>query len=99
MPPLYLQRLTADQRKDLIDKLYRMQNGNCFICEEQMDISLNELDIDHVKPFSAGGKVAEINFALTHSSSKKSEQDSNLEVARILKSFEKNERHYRQGKS
>ncbi len=79
-----LDKMSKEERLSLEQRLFDRQEGFCFICQKKIELGLNELAVDHIKPLSNGGKDEEINFALTHSSCNCSKNDSNLEIARSI---------------
>src|SRR5438309_1706655 len=89
MSSKYLSSLNSDEVAELTDRLWNMQNKNCFICMEPIDIHLHPVNIDHIVPLANKGKDAEENFALAHESCNKSKQDSDLKIARILHKLKK----------
>jgi len=91
MASLYLTSLTVEERGGLVQRLYAIQNAQCFICDKAIDLEIHAaaMDIDHVVPLKVGGKDDEDNFALTHSACNRSKQASDLRVARVLARFER----------
>jgi len=89
MSSIYLNKLTVEDRKKLVEELHVIQNGKCFITGEPIDLAIhkNALDIDHVIPTKMGGKDEKSNFALTFSSANRAKQASDLNLARIIHSF------------
>jgi len=87
----FLRKLSADEKKALIEDLWEIQKGLCFITEQPIDLKLhkNDLDIDHIVPRKLGGKDDKSNFALTFASANRSKQASDLKLARILYRYQK----------
>lgn len=84
--------IRPDDRDELVKRLYAVQQGKCFICEEQIDLLLHEgkLDVDHVQPRSgADGRSDPTNYALTHSTCNRTKQASDLRIARVLARFDR----------
>ncbi len=89
MASKYLSSLSKDDYIELTKKLWDIQNHQCFICEDEIDLELNTTNIDHIVPLANKGKDAEVNFAVTHESCNKSKQDANLKIAKILQKLSK----------
>ena len=68
MGSLFLNKLSKEDRIELISSLLQSQNGNCFICTKEVDLEVhaNQIDIDHIEPTKLGGKDGPENFAVTH---------------------------------
>ena len=58
MASKYLGNLSIVEYEELRNELWYIQNGKCFILDELIDLILHkdDLDIDHVTPYSYGGK-------------------------------------------
>jgi len=89
MASKYLSSLSKEDYDKLTQKLWNIQSHKCFICEEEIDLSLNTTNIDHIIPLVLKGKDAEENFAITHESCNKSKQDANLKIAKVLARLKK----------
>lgn len=85
----YLDKLSSKEKKALIQKLWTNQSHHCFICGEEIDIDIQQVNIDHMKPLANGGKDDVSNFVITHEHCNKSKQDADLEVAQKLFQLDK----------
>ncbi len=89
MASKYLSSLSKDDYNGLTNKLFSIQNYQCFICESPIDLKLHTTHVDHIIPLANRGKDSEDNFALTHDSCNTSKQDANLRIAKILQRLKK----------
>lgn len=80
----YLDNLNKGEREALINKLWTQQNHKCFICGKDIDLDLQPVDIDHIKPLVNNGKDDPSNFGLTHDHCNRSKKDADLVIARKL---------------
>lgn len=48
MASKYLSSLSKDEYSELTKKLWDIQNHQCFICEDEIDLDLNTTNIDHI---------------------------------------------------
>jgi hypothetical protein len=85
----FLAALSEEERASLDRRLLDRQSGRCFICDELIDLTLHEgqLDVDHIEPLAEKGADEENNFALTHASCNRSKGASDLRVARRMAEF------------
>jgi hypothetical protein len=84
MASKYLASLSSDEYRELTEKLLKIQQNMCFICQEPIDTALQETNVDHIIPLTNKGKDTEDNFAVAHAGCNKSKQDADLNIARIL---------------
>lgn len=86
---IYLSRLSATERENLIKRLWSQQNGKCFISGKEIDLALHydQLDIDHVIPLTNGGADDPSNFALTFYAANRSKGAADLNLARVIWKF------------
>lgn len=89
MSSRYINSLSYEDKHELRERLLRIQNGNCFICEQPIEPEVHDMDIDHIIPTKLGGKDAENNFAVTHVPCNRSKQASDLSEARIHAKFDR----------
>lgn len=80
----YLDSLSGDEKEALIRQLWDIQSHKCFICGDDIDLEIQKVNIDHIRPLANSGKDDTTNFALTHEHCNKSKQDADLEVAKKL---------------
>ena len=50
-----LDSLSADERKELIARLYKKQNGLCYVDRQAVNLHVHAVDVDHVIALARGG--------------------------------------------
>lgn len=69
--PIFDKRLKRQMKKDkrlnkLKQKLLVAQGGLCTLCGQLLDLNLEQVELDHIIPKSAGGENSMKNVALLH---------------------------------
>ena len=82
----FVASLASEELQTLRGKLHIIQAGRCYICRQPIDLKLHEdsLELDHIEPLAVGGRDADTNLALTHSTCNRNKGASDLRVARCL---------------
>lgn len=86
-----LEAMSKEDRSALEKRLCDRQSGKCFICDDAIDLLLQEgqLEVDHIVPLNANGPDEENNFAIVHLSCNRIKGASDLRVARRMAEFER----------
>jgi hypothetical protein len=82
-----LDSLPPNERKELIARLYKKQNGLCYVCRQSISLHVHAVDIDHIIALARGGADDESNWALTHAAHNRSKGTRDLQLIRILYEF------------
>ena len=79
-----LARLLPEEKKAVKERLWKRQNGVCFITQKKIDLSLDETEVDHIVPTRDKGPDDESNWAIVFARANESKQAAHLYVARVL---------------
>jgi len=82
-----LDAFSKEDRRDLIERLYRNQTEKCYVCKKEINLAVHKVDIDHIKAIARGGPDDESNWGLTHDGCNRSKGTRDLQLQRILCEF------------
>jgi HNH endonuclease len=89
-----LDSLSPDERKELIARLYKAQNGLCYVDRQPINLHVHRVDIDHIIALARDGADDESNWALTHDYCNRSKGTRDLQLQRILFDFSQHLQKY-----
>lgn len=89
-----LNRMSADDRSDLIRRLHQTQNSLCYICQKVINLQVHKVDVDHIIARSRGGPDDESNWALTHLECNRAKGARDLRLQRIISHFKQHVEKY-----
>jgi hypothetical protein len=87
----------VDERKELISRLYKRQNGLCYVDRQAINLHVHAVDIDHIIALARGGADDETNWALAHAACNRSKGTRDLQLQRILYEFRQHLQKYTAG--
>jgi len=61
-------RLSSEERKELVTRLLKSQNGLCYICNKAIDPKHDRIAIDRIRPRAQGGPNDQSNLGVVHDS-------------------------------
>lgn len=79
-----LETLRADEREALIRRLHAVQTQRCLVCDSDIRLDQDRVDIDHIRALARGGLDEENNWAVAHESCNRSKGTRDLQVQRFL---------------
>ena len=89
-----LDKLSAQEREELIARLHKAQNQLCYVDQEIINLQVHATDIDHIVALAHGGSDDESNWGLTHATCNRSKGTRDLQLQRILCEFRKHVNKY-----
>jgi len=86
--------LTKEERKELIERLYKRQDGKSYISGKEIDLRIDEVEIDHIVSLDRGGIDNESNWGLVLKSENRSKGNRDLQLIRYIFEFRKHREKY-----
>jgi len=89
-----LDRLTTEERKELMERLHRRQDGRSYISRKPIDLRVHEVEIDHIVSLDRGGIDNESNWGLVFKSENRSKGTKDLQLIRYIYQFREHRDRY-----
>ncbi len=89
-----IDQMSDEEKSKLIQRLWKLQSGVCFLCEEGIKLEADQVEVDHIIPQADGGPDEEANWALMHEECNNKKRAQNLQLARAKMKFDKIKEKY-----
>ncbi len=89
-----LDTLPKEERRKLIERLYKRQGGKSYISGKEIDLRIDEVEIDHIVSLDRGGIDNESNWGLVLKSENRSKGNRDLQLMRYIFDFRKHREKY-----
>jgi len=84
-----------EKKKEVIERLYKFQDGKCFLCDEPLDLNnLGNIHLDHKISRAEKGPDDESNWVLLCKTCNLKKGDKPLQLAKNLLRFERDKKKY-----
>jgi hypothetical protein len=81
-------KLSKEERLQVVKELHDYQSERCYICEGLIDLA-HPVDVDHIRSKDRGGIDSRNNWGLTHAHCNRSKGNKDLDLQRYLMRFQK----------
>lgn len=89
-----LDGLTPEERKELIERLYKRQDGHSYISGKTLDLKVDEVEIDHIVSLGRKGIDNESNWGLVLKTENRSKGTKDLQLMRYIYQFRQHRDNY-----
>ena len=89
-----INELKPGERTELIERLYKQQDGLSYISKKDIDLKVDEVEIDHIVSIDRGGIDNESNWGLVLKQENKSKGTKDLQLMRHIYQFRQHKDKY-----
>jgi hypothetical protein len=82
-----LDRFGEKERRDLIDRLLKAQNGKSYISGKEIDLRIEQIEVDHIIALDRNGADDESNWAIVIASENSSKGKRYLQLMKYIYDF------------
>ena len=82
-----LDKQTTEERKELIERIHKRQDGCSYISGKCIDLRIHEVEIDHIVSLDRGGIDNESNWGLVFKSENRTKGTKDLQLIRYIYRF------------
>jgi len=93
-PKSKIDEMSKEEKEKLIQRLWELQGKICFLCEQEINLQADKVEVDHIIPLTDNGPDEEANWALMHAECNNKKRAQNLELARAKIRFDKIKEKY-----
>jgi len=93
-PKSKIDQMSEVEKKNLIQRIWELQGKICFLCEKEINLQADNVELDHIIPLADNGPDEEANWALMHAECNNKKRAQNLQLAKAKMRFDKIKEKY-----